>query len=302
MLNRKIAEVAGKKLSLSNLEKDLYPSYGFTKAHVLEYYRRISKFILPYLKDRALTLKRYPDGVEKEFFFEKRCPSYRPPWVTTAKIHQHDGEQMTVCLVNDLNTLVWVENLASLELHVPLARAGSPETPDSMVFDLDPGDKSDILDCARVALILRDLLSKSRLTSYVKTSGQKGLHLFVPLNHKETTFQHTKKFSKAVAEVLQRNYPDLVTTKMAKEYRKKRVFINWSQNDSAKTMICVYSLRAREKPIVSFPLTWKELEKLAGKGDPEKFQIIYSEAVSRLEKNGDLFRELILKKQRLPYL
>jgi bifunctional non-homologous end joining protein LigD len=287
---------------LSNLEKDLYPSYGFTKAHVLEYYRRISTFILPHLKDRALTLKRYPEGVEKDFFFEKRCPAHRPSWVTTAEIPHDGGERMTVCLVNDLNTLIWVENLASLELHVPLARADSPETPDSMVFDLDPGDKAGVLDCARVALILRDLLSPLPLASYVKTSGKKGLHVYVPLNRKETTFEETKKFSKAVAEVLQRNYPDLVTAKMAKEQRKGKVFINWSQNDSSKTMVCVYSLRAWEKPIVSFPLAWKELENSAGRGDPEKLQVIYSEAVSRAEKKGDLFQEVIVKKQKLPYL
>ena len=301
-MNRKIAQVAGERLSLSNLEKDLYPSYGFTKAHILEYYRRISKFILPHLKGRALTLKRYPEGVEKEFFFEKRCPSHRPPWVTTAEIPLDDGERMTVCLVNDLNTLMWVENLASLELHVPLARADSPETPDSVVFDLDPGDRADILDCARVALILRELLSPLQLTSYVKTSGMKGLHVYVPLNRKETTFEDTKRFSKAVAEVLQRNYPDLVTAKMAKEYRKKKVFINWSQNDSSKTMVCVYSLRAREKPFVSFPLAWEELENSAGQGDPEKLQVMHSEALSRADKKGDLFRDLIVKQQKLPHL
>jgi len=287
---------------LSNLEKDLYPSYGFTKAYVLDYYRRISTFILPHLKDRALTLKRYPDGVEKEFFFEKRCPSHRPSWVTTTQIPQDDGERMTVCLVNDLNTLIWVENLASLELHVPLARADSPETPDSMVFDLDPGDQAGMLDCARVALILRGLLSQLRLACYVKTSGKKGLHVYVPLNRKETTFEETKKFSKAVAEVLHREYPDLVTAKMAKELRKRKVFINWSQNDASKTMVCVYSLRAQEKPIVSFPLAWEELDNLAGQGDPEKLEVIHSEAVSRAEKKGDLFREVIVKKQKLPHV
>ena len=203
-----------------------------------------------------MTLKRYPEGVDQDFFFEKRCPAHRPAWVKTAAVRLEDREQMTVCLANDLSTLMWVENLASLELHVPLARVGSPETPDSMVFDLDPGDPADILDCARVALILRDLLIPLQLTGYVKTSGQKGLHVFVPLNRRETTFEDTKKFSKAVAEIMQKNYPDLVTAKMAKEYRKGRVFINWEQNDSKKTMICVYSLRAREKPIVSFPLAW----------------------------------------------
>jgi bifunctional non-homologous end joining protein LigD len=299
---KKVAEVAGRRLTLSNLDKDLYPSYGFTKADILEYYRRISPYILPHLKGRALTLKRYPEGVEKEFFFEKRCPSYRPSWVKTAEILQKDGERMTVCLVNDLNTLVWVENLASLELHVPLAKADSPGTPDSVVFDLDPGDRADILDCARVALIIRDMLSPLKLASRVKTSGQKGLHIYVPLNRKETTFADTKRFSKAVAEVLERNYPDLVTAKMAKEQRKKRVFINWSQNDAAKTMVCVYSLRARGKPFVSFPLAWEELEKLARQGDPEKLQVLHSAALNRTEKEGDLFHEVLVKKQKLPYL
>jgi len=301
-VSQKVIEIAGKRLSLSNLEKDLYPSYGFTKAHILEYYRRMAEFILPHLQDRALTFKRYPEGVDQDFFFEKRCPSHRPAWAKTAEIIRENGERMTVCLVNDLETLMWVANLASIELHVPLARAGSPETPDSLVFDLDPGDPANILDCARVALILRDLLIPLQLTSYVKTSGQKGLHVFVPLNRKETTFEDTKKFSKAVAEIMQKNYPDLVTAKMAKEYRKAKVFINWSQNDSSSTIICVYSLRARGKPYVSFPLAWRELENLAGEGDPEKLQVIHSEAVRRAEKQGDLFREVLVKKQQLPHL
>ena len=299
---KRVAEVAGRRVTLTNLEKDLYPSYGFTKAHILEYYRRISPYILPHLKGRALTLKRYPDGVEAEFFFEKRCPSHRPGWVKTAELLQHDGERMTVCLINDLNTLTWVGNLASLELHVPLARADSPETPDAVVFDLDPGEQADILDCARVALIIRDLLAGLRLTGYVKTSGQKGLHVYVPLNRNEATFADTKRFSKAVAEVLQRNYPELVTAKMAKGERKNRVFINWSQNDASKTMICVYSLRARKKPFVSFPLAWESLGELAGQGDPEKLQVLHAEALRRTEAAGDLFREVLVRKQKLPYL
>ncbi len=301
-MSRKEVEIAGRRLSLSNLEKDLYPSYGFTKAQILEYYRRMARFILPHLQDRALTLKRYPEGVEQDFFFEKRCPAHRPAWTKTAEIRQEDGERMTVCLVNDLETLMWVENLASLELHVPLARARSPQTPDSLVFDLDPGDPANILDCARVALILRDLLNDLRLASFVKTSGKKGLHVYVPLNLKETTFEHTKKFSRAVALIMQKNYPELVTAKMAKEYRQAKVFINWSQNDSAKTMVCIYSLRAREKPVVSFPLSWPELENLAGRDDPEKLQILYSEAVSRAEIQGDLFQEVLEKEQKLPHL
>jgi bifunctional non-homologous end joining protein LigD len=294
--------MAGKRLSLSNLEKDLYPSYGFTKARVLEYYRRIAPFILPHLKDRALTLKRYPEGVEKDFFFEKRCPSHRPIWVKTAEIPQDDGEWMTVCLVNDLETLVWAENLASVELHVPLARADSPKTADSMVFDLDPGEQAGILECARVALVLRDLLSRVGLASYVKTSGKKGLHVYVPLNQKETTFEDTKTFSKAVAGIMQKHYPDLVTARMAKKERNAKVFINWAQNDASKTMICVYSLRAREEPFVSFPLEWRELENPTMLAYPEGLQVKHSEALSRVEKRGDLFREVLVKEQKLPHL
>jgi bifunctional non-homologous end joining protein LigD len=293
--------MAGRRLPLSNLEKDLYPSYGFTKARILEYYRAVAPFILPHLKDRALTMKRYPEGVEKDFFFEKRCPAHRPAWVKTAEVSQNEVEPMTYCLVNDLETLIWVENLAALELHVPLARAGSPETPDSMVFDLDPGEPANVLDCARVAMILRDLLAGMGLKSYVKTSGQKGLHVFVPLNRKDTSFEDTKTFSRAVAGIMQKHYPDLVTAKMAKQERKARVFINWSQNDSSKTMICVYSLRAREKPFVSFPLEWEGLENLAGLGDPQSLQVLHSEAVRRALEKRDLFQE-VLKEQKLPHL
>ena len=301
-MSRTFIEMAGRRLSLSNLEKDLYPSHGFTKAQILEYFRRIAPFILPHLRDRALTFKRYPEGVDKDFFYEKRCPSHRPPWVKTAEIPQDDGERMTVCVVNDLETLIWAENLASVELHVPLARVHSPRTPDFLVFDLDPGGPAGILECARVALIIRDLLSRMELASYVKTSGKKGLHVYVPLNRRATTFEDTKTFSKAVAGIMQKHYPNLVTARMAKKERNAKVFINWSQNDASKTMVCVYSLRAREKPIVSFPLEWRELENSAGPGDPERFQLTYSEALSRAEKKGDLFREVLVKEQKLPHL
>jgi bifunctional non-homologous end joining protein LigD len=301
-MNRTFVEMAGRRILLSNLEKDLYPSSGFTKARILDYYRGIAPFILPHLKDRAVTFKRYPEGVEKDSFFEKRCPSHRPAWVRTAEVVHKDAEPMTFCLVNDLETLIWVANLASLELHVPLARAGSPETPDAMVFDLDPGDGAGILECGRVALILRDLLSSMGLASFVKTSGKKGLHVFVPLNRTETTFEDTKTFSKAVAEIMQKHYPELVTAKMAKNFRIAKVFINWSQNDASKTMICVYSLRARETPFVSFPLAWRELEDLAGQGGSEQLQVAPVEAVRRAESTGDLFHEVLAKEQKLPHL
>jgi bifunctional non-homologous end joining protein LigD len=300
-VSRNVVAIAGKRLSLANLEKELYPAAGFTKAHVLAYYRRMAAVILPHLQGRALTMKRYPDGVTADYFFEKRCPPH-PDWVQTAELELKAGERLHVCLVNDLATLIWVANLASLELHVPLARAGSAATPDAMVFDLDPGEPADVLACARVALILRELLSRLRLASFAKTSGRKGLHLFVPLNSPGATFAATKEFSRSVALVLQKNYPELVTAKMAREERQGRVFINWSQNDATKTMICVYSLRAREEPLVSFPLSWGEVASLATLADPQQFRISQGEAMQRIEKTGDLFKEVLEIRQKLPHL
>jgi bifunctional non-homologous end joining protein LigD len=171
-----------------------------------------------------------------------------------------------------------------------------------MVFDLDPGEGSTILDCAKVALVLQELLARMGLVSSVKTSGRKGLHVYVPLNSKETTFEDTKTFTKAVAGIMQKHYPDLVTAKMAKQERKARVFINWSQNDASKTMISVYSLRAREKPYVSFPLEWKELENAIKRNEAEKLQVLHAEALIRVERSGDLFQEMLVKEQKLPHL
>jgi bifunctional non-homologous end joining protein LigD len=195
-----------------------------------------------------------------------------------------------------------VENLASIELHVPLCRAKTHQTPDSVVFDLDPGDEADILDCAKVALILKELLLRQKLASWVKTSGKKGLHVFVPLNSKASSFEKTKGFARAVAEIMQKNYPDLITARMGKEYRRKKVFINWSQNDAAKTMVCVYSLRGLPKPFVSFPLKWTELKQNLKLKRPQKFQGLAFEVLKRLEKERDLFSEVLKKKQRLPKL
>jgi bifunctional non-homologous end joining protein LigD len=187
-------------------------------------------------------------------------------------------------------------------LHTPLSKAYSNGIADAVVFDLDPGEQADIINCARVALILRDLLAELSLSSYIKTSGQKGLHVLVPLNNGKSTFGDTKKFSRSVAEVMQANYPDLTTAKQAKELRRGKVFINWAQNDKSKTMVCVYSLRAREKPFVSFPLAWKELEDSEKHNDADRLQVVYSDALKRVEREGDLFKDVLTKKQRLPYL
>lgn len=300
-MSRKVVEIGGQRLSLANLEKELYPSCAFTKAHVLDYYRRIVDQLIPHLRDRAVTLKRYPDGVEEAFFFEKRCPPH-PEWVRTAEVALKGKERLTACLVNDRATLVWVANLASLELHVPLARAASPETPDAMVFDLDPGEPADVLACAQVALMLREILSRLGLKGFIKGSGRKGLHVYVPLNTAGATFDDTKGFSRSVALILQKNHPGLVTARQAKEERKGKVFINWSQNDAQKTMICAYSLRAGEKPTVSFPLRWEELEQLARARQPERCRISPEQALERVGKDGDLFREVLTMKQRLPHM
>jgi bifunctional non-homologous end joining protein LigD len=300
-MSRTFVDIAGKRLSLSNLDKDLYPAYGFTKARILEYYRGIATFMLPHLKDRAVTFTRYPEGVEQEPFFEKRCPSHRPTWVQTAEV-VHGGTALTYCVINDSETLLWAGNLAALELHVPLARANSPDAPDAMVFDLDPGEGAGLAEAGRVALILRDLLSGMGLTSFLKTSGKKGLHVLVPLNYESATFDDTKLFSKVVAEIMQKHYPDLVTAKMAKQYRAAKIFINWSQNDASKTMISVYSLRGRETPYVSFPVAWRELEELSEQGHTERLQVTADEAMQKVERTGDLFHEVLVKEQRLPHL
>lgn len=301
-MSRTYVEIAGKRLPLTNPDKLLYPSYGFTKAGILEYYRGIAQAMLPHLRDRAVTMKRYPEGVGRDFFYEKRCPGHRPGWVQTAEIPQESGGRIRFCVVNDLETLLWAQNLAALELHVPLARADSPGTPDSMVFDLDPGEPATVLECARVALILRGLLSRVGLLSVVKTSGQKGLHVFVPLNRRETTFDKTRTFSRAVATVMQKHHPDLVTANMAKNGRRGKVLINWSQNDGSKTMICVYSLRAQERPFVSFPLAWDALEDADAKGNADALAVTHAEALRRVQEQGDLFREMIVREQRLPHL
>jgi bifunctional non-homologous end joining protein LigD len=289
----------GRPVKLSNLQKVLYPGGGYTKAHILDYYRRVAPYMLPHLHNRPLTLKRYPDGADKGSFYEKRCPVYRPEWVETAEI-PGSTKPLNACLVNNLSTLIWAANLASLELHVPLARLPAITQPDLMVFDLDPGAPADIGDCARLALQIKEVLSAMGLAVYVKSSGKKGLHLYVALEASTTTYARTKSFSKSMAQALERRYPEQVTAKMAKQHRGGKIFVNWSQNDPSKTMVCAYSLRAAEEPQVAFPLSWKEVDLLAGRKRGEPFAITLPEALQRLAKEGDLFKPLLTQKQKLP--
>jgi bifunctional non-homologous end joining protein LigD len=292
--------VEGKKLAVSNLNKILYPKVGFTKGQVIDYYIRIAPVLLPHLKDRPLTMKRYPDGVAGEFFYEKNCPSHRPKWVKTAKVWS-EGNQKTMeyCLANDLPTLVWAANLADLELHTSLSRKNNIDRPTMMVFDLDPGAPADIVQCCQVGLWLRDLLSKMKLKSWAKTSGSKGLQVYVPLNT-PISYDDTKGLSRSLAQHLERDHPDLVTSNMSKAVRKAKVFVDWSQNDEHKTTICVYSLRAKEEPTASTPVTWNEVENCLKKKNAELLRFRSDQVLTRVEKQGDLFEQIEGLKQKLP--
>jgi bifunctional non-homologous end joining protein LigD len=292
--------VEGKKLAVSNLNKVLYPKVGFTKGQVIDYYVRIAPVLLPHLKDRPLTMKRYPNGVDGEFFYEKNCPSHRPSWVKTAKVWSEGNQrEMHYCLAQDLPTLVWAANLADLELHTSLARKKNVAQPTMMVFDLDPGPPANIVQCCQVGLWLRDLLAGMKLKSFPKTSGSKGLQVYVPLNT-TATFDDTKGLSRALAEHLEREHGNLVVSKMLKSLRTGKVLVDWSQNDEHKTTICVYSLRAKEEPTVSTPVSWNEAENCLKKKKAELLRFRSDQVIARVEKMDDLFAPVQQLKQRLP--
>jgi bifunctional non-homologous end joining protein LigD len=253
-------EVAGKKVVVSNLEKVLYPAAGFTKGQVIDYYIRIAPVLLPHLKNRPITLKRYPDGVDGFFFYEKQCPSHRPDWVKTTEVpSQREEGKIDYCLMNDLPALVWAANLADLELHTFLHRAPAITRPTSLAFDLDPGAPADMMLCCRVALWLRAIFDELGLQSFAKTSGSKGLQIYVPLNT-AATYEKTKEFAHSLAEKMEREHPEHVVSRMQKALRKGKVLIDWSQNDEHKTTVNVYSLRAKPQPTVSTPVTWQEVD------------------------------------------
>jgi bifunctional non-homologous end joining protein LigD len=292
--------VEGKKLAVSNLNKVLYPKAGFTKGQVIDYYIRIAPVLLPHLKDRPLTMKRYPNGVDGEFFYEKNCPSHRPNWVQTAKVWSEGNQRiMHYCLANDLPTLVWAANLADLELHTSLSRKNKVDRPTMMVFDLDPGRPADIVQCCQVGIWLRDLLARMKLKSWAKTSGSKGLQVYVPLNT-PVTYDDTKTLSRALAQHLEREHSDQVTSNMSKALRKRKVFVDWSQNDEHKTTVCVYSLRAKEEPTVSTPVTWQEVENCLKKKKADLLKFRSDQVLARVEKQGDLFDVVEDLKQKLP--
>jgi bifunctional non-homologous end joining protein LigD len=291
-------KVGGRTLTVSNLDKVLYPAAGFTKAQVIDYYIRIAPVLLPHLKNRPITLKRYPDGVEGFYFYEKQCPSHHPDWLKTATVPSRRREEIEYCVMNDLPALVWAANLADLELHTFLHRAPAITRPTALAFDLDPGAPADIVQCCRVALWLKEALAESKLESFAKTSGSKGLQLFVPLNT-AMTYDKTKAFAHALAERLEREHPDLVVSRMQKSLRKGKVLIDWSQNDDHKTTVNVYSLRAKEQPTVSTPITWQEVEACWKRKSAERLTFLSDDVLRRVEKHGDLFSPVLGLKQSL---
>jgi len=300
---RKTSElkIAGRTLAVSSLDKVLYPEAGFTKAQVIDYYIRIAPVLLPHLKNRPITLKRYPDGVNGFFFYEKQCPSHRPRWVKTATVPSQRREEKRIdyCVMNDLPALVWAANLADLELHTFLHRAPAITRPTSVAFDLDPGPPADIVLCCQVGLWLKAAFDELHLECLAKTSGSKGLQIFVPLNT-ATTYEKTKAFAHTLAERLEREHPDVIVSRMQKSLRKGRVLIDWSQNDDHKTTVNVYSLRARPQPTVSTPVTWHEVEQCWKRKAPGRLGFSSDEVLRRVEKYGDLFASALTLKQRLP--
>jgi bifunctional non-homologous end joining protein LigD len=295
-------EIAGKSLKLSNLDKVLYPATGFTKGQVVDFYTRIGPVLLPHLRDRPVSLKRYPDGVEGEFFWSKECPPHRPSWVSTAAIwSETNRRKIDFCLIEDLPSLIWAANLAAIELHASLSRAANMSRPTALVFDLDPGPPATIVQCARVGLWLHEIFGQLRLQAFPKTSGSKGLQVYVPLNS-AVSYERTKPFAHAMATRLEQEHPDLVVSNIRRSLRAGKVLVDWSQNDEHKTMICVYCLRARTRPTVSTPVTWGEVGAVAERGDPAPLVFEAEQVLERVERVGDLFARVLQLRQALPDL
>ncbi|MDX6692290.1 MAG: bifunctional non-ous end joining protein LigD [Solirubrobacteraceae bacterium] len=293
--------VDGRTLKLTNLDKVMYPQVGFTKRDVIEYLVHVAPAILPHLEGRPLTRKRYPNGVEDKFFFEKNCPSHRPEWVAVAPIPL-SKKVVEFCVCNELPTLVWLGNLAALEFHTSLSRADPIDRPTMMVFDLDPGPPATVVECCRVALLIEGMLRNLGLRAFPKTSGNKGLQVYVPLNVPDATYDATKGFSRAVAELLESAEPDLVVSRMTKSLRHGKVFVDYSQNDEHKTTVCVYSLRARERPTVSTPVTWDEVRACHDSGDPDSLVFDSAQVIERVAEQGDLFAPVLSLVQKIPAL
>ncbi|MGN6254075.1 MAG: non-homologous end-joining DNA ligase [Solirubrobacterales bacterium] len=298
-------DVEGKELRLTNLDKVLYSEAGFTKGEMVDYYARVGATMIPHLSGRAVTLRRFPEGVDDldAAFFEKRCPKHRPKWVKTAKVLAGPrAGTIEFCVCDSLPTLIWMAQLAAIELHPSLSRSRAPKRPTVLAFDLDPGPPADVVDCCRVALRLRELLAQLDLECFAKTSGSKGMQLYVPLNTK-VTYEQTRPFGQAIAQIVAKQDPENILAKMGKKTdRSGKVLIDWYQNNERKTTICVYSLRARERPTCSTPVTWEEVEKAADSGDGNHLVFETTDVLKRIDDHGDLFAPVLELEQDLPEL
>jgi bifunctional non-homologous end joining protein LigD len=292
--------VGDRTLRLTNLDKVLWPEVGFTKGQMIDYYTRMAPALLPHLRDRPLTLKRYPNGVDGQMFYEKNCPQHRPEWLATAKVWSGSNDRfMYYCLVQDLPSLVWVAQLGTIELHTSLSLAEDALRPRVLVFDLDPGPPATIVDCCQVALRLREWFVAHGLQAFAKTSGSKGLQVYVPLNT-AVDYDHTKRISRGLAQQLERERPRQVVHMQRKALREGKVLIDWSQNDDSKTTVNVYSLRARARPTVSTPVTWDEVARGIDAGDPDLLVFDAETVLERVEELGDLFGPVLELEQTLP--
>jgi bifunctional non-homologous end joining protein LigD len=286
--------VEGRRLKLTNWDKVLYPQTGFTKGDLIAYYSRIAPVAVAHLRDRPLTLKRYPNGVEAKYFYEKQSPSHRPEWVRTARV----GD-VEYTLAQDRPTLVWLANLADIELHTSLSLAAHPERPTLLAFDLDPGTPAGIVECCEVARVLHGLFEQLGLECFAKTSGSKGLQVYLPLNV-DTSYAQTKPLAKRIAELLEQRMPELVVSRMTKRLRPGRVLVDWSQNDAHKTTVSVYSVRARERPTVSTPVEWEEVERCLEERDEAVLTFEVPEVLARVADRGDLFAPVLSLLQEPP--
>jgi bifunctional non-homologous end joining protein LigD len=288
-------EVDGRRLSLSNLDKVLYPDAGTVKAEVVDYYTRIAPVLLPHISGRPMTFTRWPDGVDGKSFFEKNAPRHTPDWVRTVRLpapgSAMNRDTIDYVVVDELATLVWAANLAALELHVPqwqVGPRGAVREPDLLVFDLDPGPPASIVECAAVALLLREVLAADGLKGWPKSSGSKGMQLYVPI--RPAPAESTSAYAKELAQRLEADRPDLVVSRMTKSLRPGKVFVDWSQNNAAKTTIAPYSLRARPHPTVSTPLTWEEVEDCR---EADDLRFVATEVLLRVDQHGDLLEGLL---------
>ena len=297
MSERSEVQVDGRTLSLSNLDKVLWPKSKTTKAEAIDYYAKVAPVLLPHLDGRPLTRVRFPDGVDGERFYEKRAPKGTPEWVRTATVGMDRAGEIDFIVCDEKPTLVWLAQMGALELHPSLSKAEAMECPTVVAFDLDPGPPAAMRECCAVALRVRELFANVGLECFAKTSGSKGLQVYVPLNG-DATYGQTKPFSQAVAQALERAEPGLVVSRMTKSLRVGKVLVDWSQNTRSKTTVAVYSLRARETPTVSTPVTWEEVE--AGAGGDDELVFSKDDVLKRIEEHGDLFGPVLELVQDLP--